>query len=230
MAQTNLNPVFLGRLTFQSENTYGGAQYVFVKLMGAQKNSYRPTNGGVIQNPPRNGGHMFQGDLCEYRIDDKIFLYRTFVASAVAAADAVSIVLKKDEYKHVPEIGMVLMKAPSTLNGTGAAATITAIAETDTTWTLTLSAAIGALAVNDILVEAVEAGADKEALVKNPNSMLDIDAFFKMPTVATANGKDIGKYAIAPVMHQIAYTSRMQPLPASVLAINRSRVAGWFEL
>lgn len=222
-----MNNVFLGRVTLQSSNSYGNSKYVFVKLKG-QKNSYRPTNGGIIQNPFKNGGKMFQADLCEYRMDGKVFLLKTFEVYAAVAADSTSIKIVRDEFRHEPQVGDVLMKAPSSLTGTGAAYAITAVDDSnDDYWTVTIGTTLGALSKGAILVEGESAGTGKHMLVQNPNSFLDIDAFMPFPTTDSA---DNVKYAIAPVMHEIAYVSRMAPLPDCVKAINKSRVTGWFEI
>lgn len=219
-----MNNVFLGRVTLQSGNSYDGHKYVFVKLKG-QKNSYRPTNGGIIQNPFINGGKLFQADLCEYRIDGKVFVLKTF---EVKEGSGTSIKIVKDAFRHKPEVGTVIMKAPTTLTGTGAAYAITAVDDSnDAYWTVTVATSLGTLAQGDILVEGAESGTASKMLVTNPNSMLDIDAVMKFPT---ANAAENVKYAIAPVMHEIAYVDRMAPLPACIKALNKSNVNGWFEI
>ena len=128
-----MNNVFLGRLTLQDSNSYGGSKYVFVKTKG-QKNSWRPLLGGIVMNAPTGGNQkMFQGDLVEYQTDGKngrIYLLKTYEVNANVAADGVAIQIKRDEYRHIPEVGEVLMKATNTLTGTGAGYAITAIDST----------------------------------------------------------------------------------------------------
>lgn len=224
-----INTTFTGRVTLQNSSTYAGTKYVFYKTKG-NKNSWRPTLGGVIQNPPINGGSMFQADLCEYRLDGKVFLFRSFLVNADAAIDATTIVITKDDFKHKPEVGNILMKAPSTLTGTGDSATVTAVVEGDGVWTLTLSAAIGVLTAGDILVEAASAGSGVQMLVTNPNSMLEVDENMPYRSTTGESDYDGAIYNITPIMHEIAYVARMQPLPACVLALNKSNIEGLFEI
>lgn len=232
-----MNNLFLGRLTLQDSNSYGGSKYVFVKTKG-QKNSWRPTLGGIIMNAPSAGlGKMFQGDLVEYQTDGKngrIYLLKTYEVNAAVLADGISIQIKRDEYRHVPEVGEVIMKATSTLTGTGAGYAITAVDSSNADyWTVTVATTIGALAEGDVLVQAKEAGAAVNMMVTNPNAFMDTDSLFRMPTTDASNNVI---YSYTPIMHEIAWISRMAKLPSCVLALNKSNVTDtdgnkiWFEL
>lgn len=232
-----MNNVFLGRLTLQDSNSYGGSKYVFVKTKG-QKNSWRPLLGGIVMNAPTGGNQkMFQGDLVEYQTDGKngrIYLLKTYEVNANVAADGVAIQIKRDEYRHIPEVGEVLMKATNTLNGTGAGYAITAIDSTHSDyWIVTLGTTIGALSAGDVLVQAKAAGAAVQMMVTNPNAFMDIDSIFKMPTT---NADNNAIYTYTPIMHEIAWISRMAKLPACILALNKSNVKDtegndiWFEI
>lgn len=221
-----MNNVFLGRVTLQSKNTYGDKKYVFYNIGGGQKNSWRPTDGGVLQNPYKNGGKFFQADLTEYTLDGKVTVLKTFEVCEAATSTEIKIV--KNDFRHQPQVGDILMKAPSDVTETGAAYAVTAVDDSnDDYWVVTVGTALGSLAKGDILVEGAEAGAASLALVTNPNSFLDIDAVNKFPTNNVAENVI---YAIAPVMHEIAYIDRMAPLPDYVKALNKSRVTGLFEL
>lgn len=223
-----MNNVFLGRATLQSQNAYGERKYVFYNIGGGNKNSWRPTNGGVLQNPYKNGGKFFQGDLAEYTLDEKVTVLKTFEVSEAVEATGTVIKIVRDDFRHQPEVGDILMKAPSSLTGTGAAYAITAVdSSNESYWSVTVGTTLGALAKGDVLVEGAEAGAGKKMRVQNPNSFLDIDAVLKFPTNDAANNVI---YAIAPIMHEIAYIDRMAKLPAAVKALNKSRVTGLFEL
>lgn len=223
-----MNNVFLGRSTLQSKNAYGERKYVFYNTGGGQKNSWRPTNGGVLQNPYKNGGKFFQGDLAEYTLDGKVTILKTYEVSAAVGATETTVKIVRDEFRHQPEVGDILMVAPSSLNGTGTAVKVTEIDDSNEEyWSLTIASALGAVAKGSILVEGSEAGESKKMMVSNPNSFLDIDAVNKFPT---NNASDNVIYSIAPVMHEIAYIDRMATLPACVKAINKSLVAGLFEL
>lgn len=225
-----MNKVFLGRVVLSGKNSYPGTKYVFYNIGGGNKNAWRPVNGGVLQNPFKNTvyGKFFQGDLCEYTLDGKVTVLKTFeVAEAVAAA-ATTVKVVRDEFKHVPEVGDILMVAPAALATAGTGVLVTAVDDSaDNVWTLTLKAAPGAIAKGAILVEAEKEGAGAKMLCDNPNSVLDVDAVLKYPT---NNVEDGVIYNIAPVMHEIMYIDRMSPLPACVKAINKSRVDGLFEI
>lgn len=223
-----MNNVFLGRVTLQSESAYGDKKYVFYNIGQGQKNSWRPVNGGVLQNPYKNGGKFFQGDLCQYELNGKVTVLKTYVAYAAAAAADVSLKLSRDDFKHQPEVGDVLMVAPAALDGKGVASTVVKVDDSkDEYWTVTFDKALGAVAKDAILVEGASAGASVGMRVTEPNSMLDIDAVNKYPTNDPANNVI---YSIAPVVHEIAYEARLAPLPACVKAVNRSRIKGLFEI
>jgi len=223
-----MNNVFLGRVTLQSKNTYGDKKYVFYNTGSAQKNSWRPTNGGVLLNPYKNGGKFFQADLTEYTLDGTVAVLKTFEVAEDVAATGTEIKIVRDDFRHQPQVGDILMVAPETATGTGAAYAVTAVDETNNDyWIVTLGNAIGALTKGDILVEGASEGADATALVTSPNSFLDIDAVTKFPT---NNVDDNVIYSIAPVMHEIAYIDRMAPLPDYIKAFNVSRIKGLFEL
>jgi len=221
-----MNNVFLGRATLQSKNAYGDKKYVFYNIGSGQKNSWRPADGGVLQNPYKNGGKFFQADLTEYTLDGKVTVLKTF--EVYEAATGTSIKIVKNEFRHQPQVGDILMAAPATAAETGAAYAVTAVDDTqDDYWTVTVGTALGSLAKGDILVEGAAEGAAVLPLVTNPNSMLDIDAVTKFPI---NNAADNVIYSIAPVMHQIAYEERMSPLPAYVKEMNVSRIKGLFEI
>ena len=99
-----------------------------------------------------------------------------------------------------------------------------------------MSATLGTLANNDILVEAADsngdvataAAADATVLVKNPNTFIEVDTQFA-PTD--------GRWGVTDVQHNIntvygkrAFVERMQPLPKYVLAKNRNYIEGVFEI
>ena len=93
---------------------------------------------------------------------------------------------------------------------------------------MTLSVALGALAVGDILVEAAGDAASETAtvLVPKPNTFVEADRDL-MPTEGYGlTGQ--ANYSISTVYNKQAWISRMQPLPAYVLANNRSLIDGYF--
>lgn len=233
--------VFLGKTLLQRRGEIGGARYVFVKLQGNKNELVFPTFGCKIMNPFKGTAKMYAGDLIEYRYNDGEkgatgYILKTYVVSkATGTASDTVIYLARDGYKHIPFVGDVLMKAPATINGTGTAVTVTKVEPTveasKDVWKVTLSAALADLKVNDILVEAVEAGPDKKPMVTNPNSMCPADYDFLYEPATGDVDFDGARYFMTPVLHGIAYIDRMSPMPKSVLdARNKSLVTGWFEL
>lgn len=220
--------VFLGRATISSSNAFGERKYVFYNIGGGNKNSWRPTNGGVLQNPYKNGGKFYQGDLAEYTLDGKVTILKTYEVAEAVEATSVEVKIVRDDFRHKPEVGDIIMKAPSSLSGTGVAHTVISVDESDNAyWALTLNTALGALSKGDVLVEGEKDGAGVNMKVKNPNSFLDIDA---VNLFQTNNPEEDVIYSIAPVMHEIAYVDRMSKLPDCVAALNKSLVVGLFEL
>lgn len=163
---------FFGRTLLQQTGSVGGHRFVFVKLQGGAKNELvHPTSGFRIKNPFLGIAKIYAGDLVEYRMDGTGYLYKTYEVAAASLANATTIKITRDGYKHKPFIGDKIMLAPSKLDGYGTYATVTAVSETTASnkdvWALTISGAIGALAVGDVLIEAkaaVKADADVELL------------------------------------------------------------------
>lgn len=234
-----MNPLYfgvnLGGVLVQTRATLGNSRPVFVKLQGQKNDLVFPPIGGEIKNPFKGMAKAYAGDLVEYRTDangknPELYILKTFQVAGTVAAEGTSVTVVADGYHHIPFVGDVLMKAPSTVSGTGTAATVTAVAKGDGIYTLTLSAAIGALAKDDILVEAVEAGSSKKMLVSNPNAFLPCDYDFFLTPQSGADDFDGARYSIAPALHGTAYISQMSPLPACVQKLNKSNINGWFAL
>lgn len=237
--------VFLGRTLLQQRGKIGGNRFVFVVLNGNKNELVFPTTGGVVKNPFKAGGKMYAGDLIEYRYnggttngsDEAVcLLLKTFEVVGTVEAAGTTVNIRRNGYRHIPEVGNILMKAPDTLAGTGTAATVQSVEKTkvgsDDVWAITLSEAIGTLSDKDVLVEAAEAGADKKMLVQNPNTMCpcDYDFPYTANDLDDEDDYDGARYLLTPVLHGIAYVSRMSPMPKAVLARNKSLVTGWFEL
>ena len=228
--------VFLGTTLLQASGQVGGARSVFVKLQGVKDDLKFPPIGGMLKNPFKGKAKMYAGDLMEYRTDETgmnpvLYLLKTFEVAAETEAEDTSVKIVADGYRHIPFVGDVLMKAPSTLAGTGTAVTVTGVTKGDGEYTLALSGAIGALSEGDILVEAVEAGSGKAMLVQNPNTFCpcDYDMFYEPAT--GDEDYDGARYLMTPVLHGTAFIHKMSPLPDAVLnECNKSRVNGWFEL
>jgi hypothetical protein len=98
---------------------------------------------------------------------------------------------------------------------------------------VTLDTALGSLTTSSILVESVGSGTDSAAasatatvLVTNPNTFIEADIDLA-PTDGRYNITNVN-YAISTVSNKKAWIERMQPLPAYVLAKNRSNSNGIF--
>lgn len=233
--------VFLGKTLLQRRGEIGGARYVFVKLQGNKNELVFPTFGCKIMNPFKGTAKMYAGDLIEYRYNDSEngatgYILKTYVVNKATSTSTDTVIyLTRDGYKHIPFVGDVLMKAPATIDGTGTAVTVTKVEPTveasKDVWKVTLSDTLADLSVNDILVEAVEAGSGKKPMVTNPNAMCPADYDFLYEPSTGDSDFDGARYFMTPVLHGTAYIDRMSPMPKSVLdARNKSLVTGWFEL
>lgn len=229
--------VFFGAVMLQSSAKVGGAKSVFVDSEGVKNDLTMPTWGGQIMNPFKSPAKFYAGDLFELRFDEKgespkLYLLKTFKVKSSAST---TLKIYRDGYSHVPCVGDILMKAPNTIGGTGGqASTVTAvIAEQDSgtdVWTLTVSTAVAA-SDGDILVEAESENATGTMLVKMVNSVAPCDgAFVYMPTTNTTNDVNSARLFYTPVMHGTMYIHKMSPMPDCVLALNKSRFNGWYEV
>lgn len=231
--------VFLGKTLLQRRGEIGGARYVFVKLQGNKNELVFPTFGCKIMNPFKGTAKMYAGDLIEYRYNDGEkgatgYILKTYVV-VKGMTDAHEVYIARDGYKHIPFVGDVIMKAPTTLDGTGTAVTVTKVEATVDTqkdvWKLTLSEPLAALKEGEVLVEAAGAGDNKKPMVTNPNAMCPADYDFLYEPSTGDSDFDGARYFMTPVLHGIAYIDRMSPMPETVLAArNKSLVTGWFEL
>lgn len=222
------------RTLIQANGSIGGYRAVFVEIGGSGKKDlvYVPY-GGIVKNPFKGRAKMFAGDLCQYETDGKIYLLKTYQVQDTVASDATVVYIVRDGYKHIPFVGDILMKAPATLTGNGTAATVTAVEETTNNgadvWKLTLSAAVGAMAADDVMVEGLAAGTTT-AVVTNPNTVLPCDFDFLFNPATSDSDYYGAKYLLTPVLSEWAWVAKMSPLPPTVLDLNKSRITGWFKL
>lgn len=159
---------------------------------------HKVTDGAFIVNMPAVGGMIYEGDLGQFNYADNTVKHlKLFVANAIAASAATAVQLVAGDAYHVPEVGEVIMIAPSNFaTGTDTAVTILSVAlhSTGAYYTVGLSAALGtALAVGDVLVEAVEAGSGKAPLVV-PNAVFPVDIYAYETPAATYNAATGFKY------------------------------------
>lgn len=212
-----------------SQKTRGG-KWVWVKDSNGEERK-NVLLGGTILNPKKGFDHLYAAQLVQYIPSVGMLIFRSFgVKTATAAATDTTIYLNGDGYGDAPEVGMLIMKAPSAANGTGQSALVTNVVydEANEQFAVTLSVALGALAAGDILVEAAgdEASAAATVLVPKPNTFVEADRDL-MPTegyglAGTAN------YSLSTVYDKQAWIQRMQPLPQYVLDMNRSYIDGIF--
>jgi hypothetical protein len=226
--------VFRGRKTIQRSATIGGARSVFVKLQGNKNELVYPTFGGYIKNAPLESKpfKFFAGDLVEYRTDKdgvnpEIYILKTF---KVVSASGTTVNILNDGYKHVPCVGDKIGVAPEEIGGKMTAVNViavkNAVVEGQKVWAVTTSAELTTKG-NDILVEADEAG---NMLIKDINAVCptDLDMF---DAAATGDEDfDGARYSYTPALGGIMYVNKMSPMPTCVLALNKSKVNGWYQV
>lgn len=261
MAELIPNGHFRGLGLIQKSGNVGGYKNVFVNLVGNHDDLVYPHFGGKVMNPPKGRAKMFAGDLCEYRplvgsdnLDPEIYILRTFlVADAVSASTTVYIV--RDDFKHKPFVGDVLMVAPDVIGGEGTAVKVTAVSATTTTinetstpvWQLTVSASM-TIVKGAILVEAENftegTSATKKMLVKAINGVFDCDTDFfekdnESDVTPTLDGGgnvtgytdwDKARYQYTPALGGLMWIHKMSPMPQCVLDLNQCNVANWYHV
>lgn len=212
-----------------SQKTRGG-KWVWVKDSNGEERK-NVLLGGTILNPKKGFDHLYAAQLVQYTPSVGMLIFRSFgVKTATAAATDTTIYLNGDGYGDAPEVGMLIMKAPSVANGTGQSALVTNVVydEANEKFAVTLSVALGALAAGDILVEAAgdEASATATVLVPKPNTFVEADRDL-MPTEGYGLSGN-ANYSLSTVYDKQAWIQRMQPLPQYVLDMNRSYIDGIF--
>lgn len=242
-----MNPIqrfgaFFGRIIMQTRGSIGGSRNVFVKLKGQAKDDLVfPTFGGKLMNPFLGPAKFFAGDLFEFRLDEngvnpELYLLKTY---EVVSASGTTVNILRDNFRHKPFVGDVLMVAPDELGGNGKAVTVTAVTETTVTpstvtydvWQLTVSSTLGSLDNGVVLVEAEEAGENKPMLVKMVNSVAPSDGDMVFAPDTTSNeGYDGPRSYYSPALGGLMYTSKMSPIPNCVKKLNKSNINGWFKI
>ena len=215
---------------YETSQKIRGGKWVWVKDSNGEERK-NVLLGGTILNPKKGFDHLYAAQLVQYTPSVGMLIFRSFgVKTATAAATDTTIYLNGDGYGDAPEVGMLIMKAPSAANGTGQSALVTNVVydEANEQFAVTLSVALGALAAGDILVEAAgdEASASATVLVPKPNTFIEADRDL-MPTEGYGlNGT--ANYSLSTVYDKQAWIQRMQPLPQYVLDMNRSYIDGIF--
>lgn len=231
-----------GRSLIQARGEIGGIRYVFVKLIGAAKDAFRtPTTGGKLLNPFKGPAKIYAGDFLEY--DPGIYgnagatvkILKSYQCAKKTGATDTTLLIVRDGYKHIPFIGDNIMVAPDALDGTGTAVTVTGVEKTTEAgadvWKLTLSATLGVVAKDAILVEAAAVGEAQKPMVTNPNGYAQCDYDFLF--TPGDDFEDGARYMLTPFLANddtVMYIDRMSPIPPAIKAHNKSRVNGWFHL
>lgn len=234
--------VFQGTVLIQAHGEIGGSRNVFVKLQSSAKNGLvYPTVGGFLVNPFKGRAKIFAGDLLEYNpgIESDggatVKVMKTY--EVAKAASTTEVLIKRDGFRHIPFVGDILMVAANKVDGTGTGVTVTAVEKTNDSvagdvWKLTVSAAVTA-SIGAILVEADKVGAGAKAVVTNPNCYAPCDYDFVFNPASASDKFDGARYLFTPCLANestVLYKAKMSPIPAGVLALNRSKVQGWFSL
>lgn len=260
MSERIPNGHFRGLGLIQKSGNVGGFKNVFVNLVGNHDDLVYPQFGGKVMNPPKGRAKMWAGDLLEYRpktgsdkLDPEIYILRTFkVADAVS--NTTTVYIERDEFKHKPFVGDVLMVAPAVIGGTGTAVTVTAVSATTATisgasvnvWQLTISSAL-TITKGAIMVEAEEAGSNKKMLVQNINGVFDCDTdFFEQDNIDDISvTRDVttneitavtdadfykARYQYTPALGGLMWIHKMSPMPQCVLDLNMCNVPNWYHV
>lgn len=231
--------VSFARTMLQASGKIGGSRSVFVDIEGVKNELVAPSWGGQWMNPFKTAAKIYAGDLFEIRTNEKgeepkIYLLKTFEVAKESSDTTVYIV--RDGFRHIPCVGDVLMKAPETIGGQGTAYTVQTVEATVDSgadvWKVTFNTTLGSLVKGDILVEAEAEGAgSQKMLVKNINGVAPCDYDFPFyPITNAANKFEEARVYIAPMLHGVMYVHKMSPVPPCVMAINKSRINGWYEL
>lgn len=213
---------------FERSRKVRGGKFVWVKDSNGEQRG-NVLLGGTILNPNKGFGKLFAAQLVQYTPAQGCLIFRSYEVSAAVAASATTIKVKGDGYGDAPEVGQLIMVAPTAATGTGQSAKITAVSysEANAEFTITVSVTLGAIAAGAILVEAAGTAASSSAsvLVPNPNTFIEADHEL-LPT--EGYGFENANYSISTVYNKQAWIARMQPLPKYVLAKNRSYIDGIF--
>lgn len=237
---------FGGRTLIQASGKIGGHRSVFINIVNGNKSALTyPTFGGVLVNPFKGRAKMYAGDMFEYNpgINDTtngptIKALKYYEVAKDVASTAKTILVLRDGYRHIPFVGDNIMVGQDDFATKAKGVTITAVEKTTDSgkdvWKLTVSAALGEITTGKILVEASAAGESVAPMVTNPNTYADKDLdFFYDPNATLADDEDGARYFYTPAIANsdtILNMKKINTLPPAVLALNKSRFDGWFNL
>lgn len=210
---------------YESSKKVRGGKFVWVKDSNGEPRG-NVLLGGTILNPKKGFDHLYAAQLVEYIPGVGCKIFRSF--KVVSATSGTNASISGDGFSDAPEVGMLLMVAPSAATSTGQSAKVTTVTydAANGVFNITLDKSLD-LSTTAILVEADGTAADKDAtvLVPNPNTFIEADRDL-LPT--EGYGFENANYSISTVYNKQAWIGRMQPLPSYVLAKNRSYIEGIF--
>ena len=227
---------FRGGKLIQQRGQIGGARSVFVKVKGIKNELVYPPFGGKIMNPPKGQGFkMFAGDLAWFMTDNdgikpEVYLLKTYEVKS-ASEDLKTVNIVKDGYRHRPFVGDKLGVAPNAIGGSMTAATIVSITTTKVgeveVYACVFDSAVTGAAAGKILVEA---DSENKMLVKKINAVLDSDIDLLDAGAESSGDFENARYHYTPALGGLMYIRKMSPMPACVLALNESKINGWFKV
>ena len=229
--------VMNGNVMVQAEGEIGGQRYVFAGLEALVKNAFvRPPIGGVLANPFKGPAKIYAGDLIEHDLGiangkgATVKILKAYsVAKATTADTDTDIYIKRNGYVHIPFVGDTLMIAQKDFATKAKAVTVTAVAvdtvtEEGDAWKVTLSAALGGLKVDDVLVEAEKAGASVLPMVTNPNCFAPNDYDFPIHDIGGDKFHSPRTFVNFCMLNHdvVMWKDKMGPLAPAVIAMNKS--------
>lgn len=214
---------------YESSKKVRGGKFVWVKDSNGEQRG-NVLLGGTILNPKKGFDHLYSAQLVQYTPGSGCLIFRSFrIVQTASGGSGNTAKIDGSGYGDAPEVGMILMKAPTTANATGQSAVVTSVEydATNAQFTVRFDTSLGTLNAGDILVEASGTAASETAtvLVPNPNTFIEADRDL-LPT--DGYGFENANYSISTVYNKQAWIARMQPLPTYVLAKNRSYIDGIF--
>lgn len=222
-----------GRMMYRSATTFGGTRQVF--YTPAQKNAVEIVNGFML-NPdcsPVVGDKVFAGEFGYYDYKTGLASHlKTFkLAKALAAGDT-EVYFEAGDFSHNPN-GVVVMKAPTTATGTGAAALITAVKDKlngAPVYKATITAgALGTATLTDVFVEASEAGTGKTVKVPTVNMLFGGEIDIVMPLSLDLDEYDKAAYTLNGYYENVVYIESLN-IPAYIMTENKYKSNQLFKL
>lgn len=223
-----------GRTQISTYGNVGGSRRVF--YTPAEHTAVSIVN-GVKLDPncsPIVGDKVFAGDFGFYDYSTGLASHlNTFkLAKALTISDT-EVYFEGDELSHNPN-GVIVMKAPTTDTGTGAAALISAVLATydgKPVYKATIVAgSLGTGSVGDIFVQADSAGTGKTVKVPKVNMIFGSDIDVKFPLATAPYQWNVANATINGYFHHTVYVDAIN-LPPYVASLNKmSNVEHLFEL